>query len=146
VAHQPDERRMKLRLLLAQQRRIAERRQRRNAEALALPAQDSQRRGADGARRAEDGNPLHGHRGGAHTSRALKSTYETGSTKSRLSNRSSTPPCPGMMCELSFMPASRLSSDSARSPICAATLTRAANATSPPRTNASCVVGVKRKR
>ena len=35
------------------------------------------------------------------------------------------------MCELSFTPASRLSSDSARSPICAATLTSAPNASAP---------------
>ena len=56
---------------------------------------------------------------------APSSTYATGITKNRLSKRSRIPPCPGMMCELSFTPASRLSSDSARSPICAATLTTA---------------------
>src|SRR5512138_2803940 len=134
VVHEPDEGRMEFRLLLAQQGGVAERRERRNTEALPLPAEDSQRRGADRARGTEDGNTPHGHRGGAHTSSAVKSTYATGSTKSRLSNRSRTPPWPGMMCELSFMPASRLSNDSARSPICAAMLTRMAKAITPPRT------------
>ena len=57
--------------------------------------------------------------------------YDTGRTKNRLSQRSRTPPCPGMMRELSFTPASRLSSDSARSPTCAATLTSAPNSRTP---------------
>ena len=54
-----------------------------------------------------------------------------GITNSRPSKRSSIPPCPGRMRELSFTPASRLSSDSARSPVCAATLTTIANRTAP---------------
>src|SRR5579863_27074 len=59
--------------------------------------------------------------------------YATGSTNNKLSTRSSTPPCPGNSRELFFTPASRLSSDSARSPICAATLTATPKITMPDR-------------
>ena len=62
---------------------------------------------------------IHGDRREAHAG-TMKRKYVTGSAKSMPSNRSSTPPCPGIRCELSFTPASRLSSDSTRSPICTA--------------------------
>ena len=47
---------------------------------------------------------------------------------------------PGNECELSFTPASRLSSDSARSPICAAPLTMAPNSSTPPGLNTKAQV------
>ena len=134
VLHDADEARMELRGLLSEQRGVVERRERRDAKAVALTLENAERRRADRPRRPEDGDAARTSRlahVGAHVSMKPSSTNDTGITKNRLSKRSRIPPCPGMMCELSFTPASRLSSDSARSPICAATLTSAPNARTP---------------
>ena len=98
---------------------VRERRERRDVKARALPVDHSERGRADRAGGTEDRHAArrHGKTGsGSHPS----SRYATGITKNRLSKRSRMPPCPGMIRELSFTPASRLSSDSKRSPVCAA--------------------------
>ena len=107
--------------------RVVERRERGDAESVALPLEHAERRRADRAGRPEDRDAARRRSRCVTTAPRSacqpSSTYATGSTKSRLSKRSRTPPWPGMSVELSFTPASRLSSDSARSPTCAATLT-----------------------
>src|SRR5207247_2103030 len=85
-----------------------------------------QSRRTDEPRRAQNRNPFwcgSAHHRGTGISNQPSSRNAIGITNSRLSNRSRIPPCPGIMRELSFNPASRFSKDSARSPVCAATLT-----------------------
>ena len=81
-----------------EQSRVAERRERGDAEAIALAVEHAERRRADRSGRAEDrdacGRASRGH-DGADVSSQPKQTYETGSTKSRLSKRSRMPPWPG---------------------------------------------------
>ena len=68
-----------------------------------MPREHAQRRRADRAGRAEHRHAARRHR---FTKRStcgkVKRKYATGSANSMPSMRSSTPPCPGMRCELSF--------------------------------------------
>src|SRR5262245_20826189 len=88
--------------------------ERYNAKLRAVAAQDSKRAPPDRTSRAEDGNAAH-----QLSPSQRRNQYETGIAKKSASNRSRTPPCPGNSLPESFTPASRLSSDSTRSPICA---------------------------
>src|SRR6266699_1722673 len=91
-------------------------------EPLALARQHLERRAADRAGRAEDRDA------GAHTTpNSRNRPAVTGRTKY---SESSTPPWPGISPEESLRPASRLNSDSATSPTCAATATSSATASS----------------
>src|SRR5687767_13510339 len=130
----PDESRAELAGLFLEQRGIRVGGERRHPETRALALQHPERRRSDGSRGAEDGDPLW--RGGVRhrgmgSSSLLSIRYATGSTNKRLSKRSRMPPCPGIIRELSFTPASRLSNDSARSPVWAATLITIANRIAP---------------
>src|SRR6185437_9615404 len=116
VVHETNERRRKLFDLCLEQRSVVIRRERRHPKSILLAGEHTQRRRADRARRSEYRDaapqvPLHQ---GAQISRNPRATYEIGSTNSKLSIRSSTPPWPGINRELSFTPASRLNNDSAR--------------------------------
>src|SRR5207253_5961622 len=90
----------------------------RHPKPLPLARQDLERRTADRSggpeNRDADGHARPNHR---------NSAAATGATKYTESRRSSTPPCPGIRDEESFTPTSRLNSDSATSPTCAATAT-----------------------
>src|SRR5690606_32757332 len=94
--------------------RIAVRGERDDAEPVTVTVQHVQSAPADRAGRAEQCDAFHQNAGST-----ARSQYVTGIVKKSASNRSSTPPCPGSSEPESFTPASRLSSDSARSPICA---------------------------
>src|SRR6185437_4530369 len=127
IADQPDERRPEQRDLLPQQRGIPEGRQRAHAKPLGMTLQHTQRRRPDGTGRPQNGDAERIGCGshwmaGSSTCGNVNTRYATGSAKSRPSIRSNTPPWPGIRCELSFIPASRLMSDSARSPSWTATL------------------------
>src|ERR1700674_3412140 len=122
--------------LLLEQGAVAVGCERGDAKALALPVQHSQRGRSDRACRAKHRHAFRfgggfGRHCGTGSSKRPSSSIAIGITNSRLSNRSSIPPCPGRIRELSFTPASRFSSDSARSPVCAATLTTMAKSTAP---------------
>src|SRR6185436_14446510 len=129
-----DERRRELERLLSEQRRVAVGGERCDAESFALAIEHAERRCSDRAGRAQHRYPFgSGQRGhcGIGSSNRPSMRNAIGITNRRLSNRSRIPPCPGMMRELSLIPDSGLSSDSARSPVCAATLTTIANNTAP---------------
>src|SRR5712691_1623088 len=83
--------------------------ERGNLEFLGMPAHHVERLAANRARAAEHGNPL-------HAANARRYTKATGAHSSRLSMRSSRPPCPGMRTPESLTPVWRFSSDSIRSP------------------------------
>src|SRR6185312_8001282 len=128
--------------LFAKQRGVAERGQRNDAELIRVPRDHPERGRAYRASRAEYRDPARSHTG-AGMSIARNSSTATGRTNSRLSKRSSTPPCPGISVELSLMPASRFISDSARSPTCATMLIVTAKRTVASGRIASCARGCK---
>src|SRR5712671_5106347 len=147
--HHSDEGGRKLARLLPEKRGVAVGGESSDAESLPLTVQYPQRGRTDRARRAKHRHPF-GRGGRRHwgtgSSRRPSSRNATGITNNRLSKRSRIPPCPGMMRELSFTPASRLSSDSARSPVWAATLITIANRTAPWIVRPSCAYGMRMKR
>src|SRR4029079_19721927 len=96
VLHDSHERGREQRCLLLEQRRVVERRQRGDPEARALSLEHAERGGADRSGGAEHGDSAsritRASHAGAHVSNHPKTMNETGSTKSRLSTRSITPP------------------------------------------------------
>src|SRR5205085_8188174 len=106
---------------------IIPRSQRDHAEAIRVGFDDLERRAADRAGGAEDGNAGHAAFSKRFRVAKVNSSIATGDAKRRASIRSRMPPCPGRMLPESFTPAPRLSIDSTKSPTCAETFKRMEN-------------------
>src|ERR1043166_3673331 len=117
TAHQAREIRLPFLDLLGEQRGIRAGGQRSERKPVGVPRQHIERAGPDRAGGSQNRHALKGH----STPNPRNNSVVTGSTKYSESNRSITPPWPGISAPESFTPASRLKSDSTRSPSCATT-------------------------